>query len=143
MRTVHTLPADCPRATCATWTVRDLRADGPPNLLPQNFGTSNDQRASSQELNEHAKDSHLAAGPRATGGQSTNPRTEQPKVKTEKSTFPIPPWISQTAWALEERFGGDVKRPQGMLCPKTWVLKLTKLPGVESPPNSTKNLGSN
>jgi hypothetical protein len=30
-----------------------------------------------------------------------------------------------------------------MLCPKTWVLKRTKSPGIESPPNSTKNLGSN
>jgi hypothetical protein len=30
-----------------------------------------------------------------------------------------------------------------MLCPKTWVLKRTKSLGIESPPNSTKNLGSN
>jgi hypothetical protein len=30
-----------------------------------------------------------------------------------------------------------------MLCPKTWVLKRTRMPGIESPPNSTKNLGSN
>jgi hypothetical protein len=30
-----------------------------------------------------------------------------------------------------------------MLCPKTWVLKRTKMPGIESPPNSTKNLVSN
>jgi hypothetical protein len=30
-----------------------------------------------------------------------------------------------------------------MLCPKTWVLKQTKSPGIESPPNSTKNQGSN
>jgi hypothetical protein len=30
-----------------------------------------------------------------------------------------------------------------MLCPKTWILKRTKTPGIESPPNSTKNLGSN
>jgi hypothetical protein len=30
-QTVRTLPAHCPRATCATWTVRNLRADGPPN----------------------------------------------------------------------------------------------------------------
>jgi hypothetical protein len=30
-----------------------------------------------------------------------------------------------------------------MLCPKTWVLKRTKSPGIESSPNSTKNLGSN
>jgi hypothetical protein len=29
-----------------------------------------------------------------------------------------------------------------MLCPKTWVLKRNKTPGIESPPNSTKNLGS-
>jgi hypothetical protein len=31
MRTVRTLPADCPRATCAARTVRDLWANGPPN----------------------------------------------------------------------------------------------------------------
>jgi hypothetical protein len=30
-----------------------------------------------------------------------------------------------------------------MLCPKTWVLKRTRTSGIESPPNSTKNLGSN
>jgi hypothetical protein len=30
-----------------------------------------------------------------------------------------------------------------MLCPKTCVLKRNKSPGIESPPNSTKNLGSN
>jgi hypothetical protein len=30
-----------------------------------------------------------------------------------------------------------------MLCTKTCVLKRTESPGIESPPNSTKNLGSN
>jgi hypothetical protein len=30
-----------------------------------------------------------------------------------------------------------------MLCPKTWVHKRTKSQGIESPPNSTKKLGSN
>jgi hypothetical protein len=30
-----------------------------------------------------------------------------------------------------------------MLCPKTWILKRTKSLGIESPPNSTKNQGSN
>jgi hypothetical protein len=30
-----------------------------------------------------------------------------------------------------------------MLCRKTWVLKRTKSLGIESPPNSTKNKGSN
>jgi hypothetical protein len=111
MRTVRTLPADCPRATCAARTVRDLWGDGPPNILPQNFGTSKDLRVSLQELDEHTKNSHPADGLRATDGQSASPRTERPKVKTEKSTSPIPPWISQTAGALEERFRGEVKRP--------------------------------
>jgi hypothetical protein len=111
MRTVRTLPANYPRATCAVWTVRDLWADGPPNLLPQNFGSSKDPHVSSQELDEQAKNSHLADGPRATTGQSASPRTEQLEVKTEKSTSPIPPWISQMACALEERIGADVKRP--------------------------------
>jgi hypothetical protein len=97
MRMVRTLPTDCLKETCVAWTVRDLRADGPPNLLPQNFGTSKDLRASLHELYEHAKNSHLADGPRATGGQSASPRTEQLKVKIEKSTSPIPPWFSQTA----------------------------------------------
>jgi hypothetical protein len=76
MWTVRTLPADCPRATGVARTVRDLRADGPPNLLPHNFGTSKDLHASSQELDEHAKKSHLTDGPRATGGQSASPRIE-------------------------------------------------------------------
>jgi hypothetical protein len=86
-------------------------SDSPPNLLPQNFGTSKYLRASSQELDEHTKNSHLADGPWAIGGQFDSPRTEQPEVKTEKTTSPIPPWISQTARALEERFGENVKRP--------------------------------
>jgi hypothetical protein len=111
MRTVRTLLADCPRATWAVRAVRDLWADGPPNLLPQNFGTSNDLSASSDELDERAKNTHHTDGLRATGGQSTSPRREQPEVKIEKSTSPIPPWISQTVLVLEERFGGEVKRP--------------------------------
>jgi hypothetical protein len=122
---VCTLHADCPRATRAARTVRGLwadgpthtrtvrypNADGPTNPLQQNFDTSKDLRMSSQEQNKHTMNLHLAGSLRATGGQFTSPRTEQLKVKTEKSTSPIPPWISQTAWALEERFGEDVKRP--------------------------------
>jgi hypothetical protein len=38
-------------------------------------------------------------------------RTEQPELQTAKSTSPTHPWISQTAYALDERFGGDVKHP--------------------------------
>jgi hypothetical protein len=111
MRTVRTWSSDGPRATGATRTVRDPQADsptrtrtvrypyvdGPTNLLQQNFDTSKDLCTSSQELDEHAKNLHLADGPRAMGGQSASPRTEQPEVKTEKSTSPIPPWISQMA----------------------------------------------
>jgi hypothetical protein len=110
-RTVRTLHADCLRATCAVRTVRGHWADGPAhtrtvrypytdgptNLLQQNLDTSKDLRASSQELDEHAMNSHLADGPWAMGGQSASPRTGQPEVKNEKSTSPIPPWISQTA----------------------------------------------
>jgi hypothetical protein len=55
----------------------------------------------------------LADSPRAMGGQSASPRTEQPEVKTEKSNFPIPPWISQTAWALDERFGDAMPQNSG------------------------------
>jgi hypothetical protein len=111
MRTVRTWSSDGPRATGATQTVRDPQADSPApmrtvrypntdgltNQLQQNFNTSKDLRASSQELDEHATKLHLADGPQARGGQSCSPRTEQPEVKTEKSTSPIPPWISQTA----------------------------------------------
>jgi hypothetical protein len=80
-----------------TRTVRYPYADGPTNLLQQNFDTSKDLRASSLELDEHAMNSQLADGPQAMGGQSASPRIEQPEVKTEKSTSPIPPCISQTA----------------------------------------------
>jgi hypothetical protein len=78
-------------------TVRYTYTDGPTNLLQQTFDTSKDLRVSSQELDEHTKNMHLADGPRAVGGQSASPRTEQPEVKTEKSTSPIRPWISQMA----------------------------------------------
>jgi hypothetical protein len=110
-RMVCTWSSDGPRATGATqtirdpqpdspartWTVRYPYTDGPTNLLQQNFDTSKDLHVSSQELDEHVMNLHLADGPRAMGGQSAKPRTEQPEVKTDKSTSPIPPWISQTA----------------------------------------------
>jgi hypothetical protein len=80
-----------------TRTVRYPYTDDSTNLLQQNFDTSRDLRASSQELDEHAKNLHLKDSPRAMGRQSASPRLEQPEVKTEKSTSPIPPWISQTA----------------------------------------------
>jgi hypothetical protein len=71
IRTVRTLPADGLRATCATKTVRDLQADGPQNLLQQNPNTSKDPRTNSQELDEHATNTRVADGPRATGGLLT------------------------------------------------------------------------
>jgi hypothetical protein len=37
-------------------------------------------------------------------------REQQPEPKIENTKAPIRPWISQTAEALEERFGEDVKR---------------------------------
>jgi hypothetical protein len=85
MWTVRTLLTDCPRATCVVRTVRDLRADGLPNLLPQNFGTSKDPCANSQELNKHAMNTERAD------------RTEQLELQNAKSTSPTHPWISQTA----------------------------------------------
>jgi hypothetical protein len=78
-------------------TVRYPYTDGPTNHLQHNFDTSKDLRASSQELDEHTTNLHLADGLWARGGQSASPRTEQFEVKTEKSTSPIPPWISQMA----------------------------------------------
>jgi hypothetical protein len=38
-------------------------------------------------------------------------REQQPEPETENTKPPIRPWISQTAEALEERFGEDVKHP--------------------------------
>jgi hypothetical protein len=110
-RTVRTWSSDGPQATGAARTVREPHADSPArrqtvrypytdgltNLLQQNFDTSKDLRASSQELDEHAKNLHLVDGPQPMGGQSASPQTKQPEVKTEKSTSAIPPWISQTA----------------------------------------------
>jgi hypothetical protein len=110
-QTVRTWSSDGPRAIGAERTVRDPQADSPArtrtvwypytdrptNHLQQNFDTSKDLRMSSQELDEHTTNLHLTDGPRAMGGQSACPQTEKPEVKTEKSTSPIPPWISQTA----------------------------------------------
>jgi hypothetical protein len=84
---VRTWSSNGPRATCAARTVRSLQednpartrtvrypyADGPTNLLQQNFDTSKDLRASSQEPDEHTKNLHLADSPRAMGGQSASP----------------------------------------------------------------------
>jgi hypothetical protein len=48
---------------------------------------------------------------------ASTPRTvlqaweQQPEPQTETTKAPTRPWISQTAEALEERFGEDVKRP--------------------------------
>jgi hypothetical protein len=108
MRTVRTWSLDDPRATRAARTVRDPQADspattrtvrypytdGPTSHMQQNIDTSKDLPASSQELDEHATNLHLADGPRARGGQFVSPRTEQLEVKTEKSTSSIPAWIS-------------------------------------------------
>jgi hypothetical protein len=108
--TVCALSPNGPRATGATRTVRGLQADslactrtvrypytdGPTNTPQRNFDTSKDLRARSQELDVHVKNSHHVDGSRATGGQSAGPRTGQHEVKIEKSTSPIPPWISQT-----------------------------------------------
>jgi hypothetical protein len=51
------------------------------------------------------------------GQSASTPRTvrqareQQPEPETETTKGPTRPWISQTAKALEERFGEDVKRP--------------------------------
>jgi hypothetical protein len=82
IRTVRSLPAYCPRATCAERMVRDLQADGPPNHLPQNFGTSKDPRANSQELDEHAMNTERADSPRDTSGQSVGLEQNSPSSKT-------------------------------------------------------------
>jgi hypothetical protein len=85
--TVRTWSLSGPRVTGAVRAVREPQADSPArtrtvwfpytndptNLLQRNFDTSKDLRASSQELDEHAKNLHLADGPRAMGGQSANP----------------------------------------------------------------------
>jgi hypothetical protein len=80
-RTVRTWASDGPRATGAMRTIRDPQADSPArtrtvrylytdsptNLLQQNNDTSKDLRASSQDLDEHTMNLHLADGPRAMG----------------------------------------------------------------------------
>jgi hypothetical protein len=45
-------------------------------------------------------------------------RTEQPELQTVSTTSPTHPWISQTAWALEERFGKMWSVPRGCYDPK-------------------------
>jgi hypothetical protein len=45
-------------------------------------------------------------------------QTEQPEPETATTSSPIHPWISQTARALEKRFGEDVKVPRGCYSPK-------------------------
>jgi hypothetical protein len=49
IRTVRTLPVDSPRETCATRMVRDLQADGPPNLLQQKTFGSMHRNEANQE----------------------------------------------------------------------------------------------
>jgi hypothetical protein len=87
VRTVHEPQADSP---ARRQTVRYPYRDSPTNLLQQNFDTSKDLRTSPQELDEHAKKLHLADGPRAMGGQSASPRTEQPEVKNRDVNLPYP-----------------------------------------------------
>jgi hypothetical protein len=60
-RMVHTLHADCPRATRATRTVRDIWADGPPNpSRPETAG----QTHRNKDAQEHATNTK---NPRPTG----------------------------------------------------------------------------
>jgi hypothetical protein len=49
------------------------------------------------------------------------------------------PWISQTAEALEARFGGDDMHHWVMLCPKTLGLQLPRKSGIADHTNSTKD----
>jgi hypothetical protein len=149
-QTVCTTSSDGPRATSAARTVRGVRADGLPNTFPPKTGGQPDRNEGTQEQAKNTKNTWAkrlhADSPHPPHGQSARcePTWEQqPESQLESTLPPILPWISQVVEALEERFGEDVKRPQGMLCPKTWVLKQPKSPGIESPPKPTKNLGSN
>jgi hypothetical protein len=56
----------------------------------------------------HADCPHLPGLLSARCGQA---RKQQPKSKPARTLPPILRWISQTAQALEERFGEDVKHP--------------------------------
>jgi hypothetical protein len=78
----RTRNADDPYPTCGLFENNLCRADGPPNLLPQNFGTSKDPRANSQELDEHAMNTERADSPRSTGGQSAGLEQNSPSSKT-------------------------------------------------------------
>jgi hypothetical protein len=121
---VHALSPDEPRATGATRTVRGLQADslactrtvrypytdGLTNHLHQNFDTPKDLR----ELTRIGRtcEEHIPRGQSAAYRRTVHQaRIEQLELQIAKSTSPTHPWISQTALALEERFGGDMKRP--------------------------------
>jgi hypothetical protein len=63
-RTVRTLPADCPRATCAAQTVRDLQADGPPNSSWPETTDQTNRKESAQELVKNTKNTGTNYTPR-------------------------------------------------------------------------------
>jgi hypothetical protein len=107
MRTVHTLHTYCSRATCAARTVRGLRADGPPNPSRPETAGQTDWKESVQELAKNTKNVWM----NFTSWTVRQAREQQPEPETERAKLPTRPWISQTAEALEERFGEGVKCP--------------------------------
>jgi hypothetical protein len=63
-RTVRTLPADCPRATCAAQTVHDVRAHGPLNSSWPETTDQTNRKESAQELAKNTKNTGTNYTPR-------------------------------------------------------------------------------
>jgi hypothetical protein len=82
---VRPWPPNGPLTADSPWTPRERsgpHVNGPTNFLQQNPNTLEDQRANSQELDEHAMNTRLSDGPQSTGGQSASPEQNSPSTKT-------------------------------------------------------------
>jgi hypothetical protein len=134
--TVRPLHADCPRRMDCPCSPRGLSSKPQATRNTWLNGSNHERTRTSDKLDEHWSTRTIRAYQ-----ADCPPGEQQPEHENKKSTPPIHPWISQTTWALETRFGGDVKRPQGLLCPKNWSLKTTKSLGIEVLPSSHKELG--
>jgi hypothetical protein len=86
--------------------VRDLQADGSPNTFQPETTSQTDRKESSQEPTKNMKNTWT----NFTSRTVRQAREQQPEPETERAKPPTRPWISQTAEALEERFGEGVKR---------------------------------
>jgi hypothetical protein len=120
-------------------TPQDRRSNKLPTTKPQHLGRSTRELARTGRT----RDKHeLSDGPRATGAQSVGPELNSPSTETRRRPS-LSLHGSPKRLELLRKDLGSCKVSIGEAMPQNLSLKRTKSLGIESPPSSTKKLGSN